>query len=426
MLNNHIHLSKLAKLSVLFIIVVLLSNVTYRSTEGIKLRSFVMSSDMEGYYQYLPYVLLKDREEISQMRWAKPYGDDKKLNVFTCGVAIMQLPFFVVAHGITKYLELEATGYGPVYFTSVFIATMFYVLAGLIFLYYWLIRFFKPKIAAWVTVLIFAATNLFYYTIMAPGMSHAYSFSLVAMYLYFVPRFYEKTNLKNTLFTALPIGLLTLIRPTSLVLALYFILFDVVSFSDLKNRILFFLKKWKYILLFPLVGFMVFIPQMLYWYEVTGTYIFYSYQEEGFTNILSPKILTVLVGARNGWFIYTPLMLVAFLTLIYLAYKKKLNSIPTLLILIIIIYLDGSWWRPTFSAAAGYRALIEYIPLMAVPLGYFVEITSEKENKTLRNIVIAVFALFVIYNILFAFKYSAWHWWNEDWQWKIFLRLIRF
>lgn len=426
MLSDHIKLSKLAKLSVLFVILAVSFNVTFRSFQGMKTRNFVMSSDMEGYYQYLPYVLLKDREEISKMRWAKPYGEDKKLNVFTCGVALMQLPFFVVAHGIALYLEQEPSGYGPVYFMSVFVATIFYVLAGLIFLYYFLSRFFKPKIAAWVAILSFYATNLFYYTVISPGMSHAYSFSMVAMYLFFVPRFYENTNLKNTLLTALPIALFTLIRPTSLVLSLYFIFYDVTSLSAFKERVVFFAKKWNYILLFPVVGFVIFIPQMLYWHEVTGSFIYYSYQEEGFTNILSPKIAMVLFGPRNGWFLYTPLMLVAFISLLYLGVMRKLNSLPTLLILIIIVYLNGSWWRPTFSSAAGYRALIEYIPLMAVPLGFFMESVQKREHKIWQRIMIGVFVFFVIYNILFAFKYSPWHWWNTEWQWSYFLRLVKF
>jgi hypothetical protein len=217
-----------------------------------------------------------------------------------------------------------------------------------------------------------------------------------------------------------------LIRPTSLVLSLYFVLYNVTTFHAFKDRIVFFVKKWNYIVLFPIIGFIVFIPQMLYWHEVTGSYFFYSYQEEGFTNILSPKIFTVLFGPRNGWFIYTPLMLVAFITLLYLVYKKKLNSIPTLIVLTIIIYLNGSWWRPTFSAAAGYRALIEYIPLMAVPLGFFMEKITDRENKRLKQLMIIVFTLFVVYNILFAYKYSPWLWWNTDWQWSHFLRLIKF
>lgn len=426
MLNGHIRLSKLAKLSLWFVFLCLAFNVTFRHFEGMETRNFVMSSDMEGYYQYLPYVLLKSKEDVQHMRWAKPYGDDKKLNVFTCGVAIMQLPFFLVAHGITKYLELEPSGYGPVYFTSVFIATIFYVLMGLIFLYYFLLHYFKPKIAAWVVVLVFYATNLFYYTIMSPGMSHAYSFSLVAMYLFAVPRFYRKSSVANTLLLAFPLALLTLIRPTSLVLSLFFLLYNVSSLSDFYERIRFLLKRWYLVVLIGVVGFVVFIPQMWYWYTVTGKYFYYSYQDEGFSNILSPKIFTVLLGPRNGWFVYTPLMLVAFLSLIYLTYRRQLNSLPTLLILGIIVYINGSWWRPTFSAAAGYRALIEYIPLMAVPLGYFIGRVNAKENKLLRTAMITLFSVFVVYNILFAFKYSPWVWWNTDWQWSHMLRLVRF
>ncbi len=426
MLKDHIKLSKLVKLAILFIIIGLACNVTYRHYSGFKTRSFVMSSDMEGYYQYLPYVLLKPKEEIKTMRWAKEYEDGKKLNVFTCGVAIMQLPFFLAAHGISKYLDLEATGYGPVYFSSVFIATLFYVLFGLIFLYFALLRYFKPKLAFWIVVLIFYATNLFYYTTISPGMSHAYSFSLIAMYLYFVPLFYEKPNLKNTILMAFPLALATLIRPTTIIITIYFLLYNITQFSELKERVQFLLRKWYFVILILVIAIVVFIPQMLYWHAVTGKFFYYSYQEEGFTNILSPHIKTVLIGARNGWFIYTPLMFFAFVSLVYLTFKKKLNSIPTLLILIIIVYLNGSWWRPTFSSATGYRALIGYLPFMAIPLGYLIQRVNARENKILKYILIFVFILFIVYNIRFSYIYNSGVWWNEEWTWYNFERLIKF
>lgn len=426
MLKDHIKLSKLVKLAILFIIIGLACNVTYRHYSGFKTRSFVMSSDMEGYYQYLPYVLLKPKEEIKTMRWAKEYEDGKKLNVFTCGVAIMQLPFFLAAHGISKYLDLETTGYGPVYFSSVFIATLFYVLFGLIFLYFALLRYFKPKLAFWIVVLIFYATNLFYYTTISPGMSHAYSFSLIAMYLYFVPLFYEKLSLKNTILMAFPLALATLIRPTTIIISIYFLLYNVTQFRELKERVQFLLRKWYFVILIPIIAIIVFIPQMLYWHAVTGKFFYYSYQEEGFTNFLSPHIKTVLIGARNGWFLYTPLMFFAFVSLVYLIFKKKLNSIPTLLILIIIVYLNGSWWRPTFSSATGYRALIGYLPFMAIPLGYLVQRVNARENKILKFILIFVFILFIVYNIRFSYKYNSGVWWNEEWTWYNFERLIKF
>ena len=144
------------------------------------------------------------------------------------------------------------------------------------------------------------------------------------------------------------------------------------------------------------------------------------------TRTESPKIFTVLLGPRNGWFIYTPLMLLAFLSLIYLTTKRKLNSIPTLIILIVIIYLNGSWWRPTFSASTGYRTLIEYLPVMAIPLGFLIQKVYEGNRKTLKVALNILLVIFIVYNVLFSYKYNSHIWWNEEWTWSNFARLVKF
>lgn len=421
-----ISMSRLAKLSIWFLILGFFANLTFKHFEGVKAKNYVLGSDTEGYYQYLPYVLLKDKESIKHMGWTIEYKNGNRLNAFTCGVAIMQLPFFVVAHGISKYLELETSGYTSVYFTSVFFATLFYVLLGLIFLYKTLLRFFKPKYALWTTLLMFYATNLFYYTIMSPGMSHAYSFSLIAIYLYFVPQFYDKQTLKNTLGLIIPFALAVLIRPTNIVAGLYFLLFGITSFKLFAERIQFLFKKWYWLSLMAAVSIIVFFPQMLYWKYVTGEWIVYSYQHFGFPNWKLPHVSTVLIGKRNGLFLYTPLMLLACLSMFYLVYKKKLSALAILLIMVIIVYVNASWWVPTFSAAAGYRALIEFFPLLAIPLAFVIQNVLEGTNKYRKVGLKSLLIFFVVYNVLFAYKYSHWLWWDTEWQWSHFLRLVRF
>lgn len=425
-LKKHISLSRLAKLVLLFVAIGILSNVIYKHFSNYKVQHLVIGSDMEGYYQYLPYVLLKDTEDIKRMGWAKPFEEGKTLNVFTSGVAIMQFPFFIVAHGITKFLNMEANGYGPVYFISVLFATLFYVLLGLIFLYKLLLKQFSHKISLLGVALLFYATNLFYYTIMSPGMSHAYSFSLIAVFIYFVSEFYGKPTVKNTLIISFTLALATLIRPTNFVIVVYFILYDILKGSDIKNRFLFYFKRWYLLVLMVFVGVLTFLPQMLYWHYVTGKFIYYSYQSETFTNFLSPKIITVLFGQRNGWFLYTPLMLIAVLGLFILVWKKKLNGLPILIILLIIIYLNGSWWLPTFSAAAGYRAMIEYLPFMVIPLTWVLYKVWNHKNRVLRISFWSILILFVIYNLLFSYKYASGYWWDTEWTWSHFLKLVKF
>ncbi len=425
-LKDHISFSLAIKIVILFYLSGFIFNVTYKFFENKEAKYYIMSSDTEGYYQYLPYVLLKEQEQIKNMRWTIEYENGNRLNVFTCGVAIMQLPFFLMAHFISWYFDLETTGYTPVYFMFVFFSTLFYVLVGLIFLYKALRRIVNQRYALLTTALIFYATNLFYYTIMSPGMSHAYSFSLISIFIYFVPLFYRNPNLKNLLGVIVPFALAVLIRPTNIIIGLYFVLFDIGSWKQFTERLIFLFKRWYLIALMVIVAFIIFIPQMLYWKYVTGNYIVYSYQQFGFDNLKSPFISTVLIGARNGLYIYTPIMLVATLSLLYLAYKKKLSAIGILLIMAIIVYVNGSWFMPTFSAAAGYRALIEYFPLMAIPLAFLVQQNLQYSSAWKKKTFMAMICFFVVYNLLFAFKYSHWLWWNTEWQWSHFSRLINF
>ncbi|MCD4709693.1 MAG: hypothetical protein K8R52_02530 [Bacteroidales bacterium] len=422
-LRDHIKLSRVVWLFLLFFVVVMFSHSLYRHYNRTSARQLVMSSDMEGYYQYLPYTFFKEKD-ITRMRWARPYGEDKTLNVFTCGVAILQLPFFLVAHGVSELLEMEDRGYNTAYFSSVLFASIFYVFIGLYYLFKSLRRIFTKKTSFLTTLLVFMATNLFYYTAMQPGTSHAYSFFLLSLYIFFVPGFYQKPGIKSSLNLILPLALAVLIRPTNILAGLYFLFYGLASFRELRGRLAMLAGRWYLLLFMAFVAFLVFIPQMAYWHKVTGQWVVYSYTDSRFTNALTPQFHTVLIGPKNGWYLYTPLMLLATGGLLYLAFLRKLNAPVILLIMVLIIYINASWCMPTFSSAAGYRALIEWIPFMAIPLAFVIEYA--RERKGWKWALFSVLVLFVVYNILFSYKYNNDIWWNTEWQWSNFLRLIQF
>ncbi len=417
---------KLIRWAILFYAMGLLTYGAYKTFKHPSLEKFILGSDMEGYYQYLPWFFLHDWKDFDQLPWAKPYGEGKTLSVFTSGTAILQSPFFLAAHGVTKLAGLKADGYGPVYYFSVFLAGLFYATLGMLFLYKALLRWFDPKSAFWSTLLIFYGTNLFYYTIMMPGMSHVYSFSMVAAVLYGVPRFYEKPDPLRAIALALPIALAVLIRPTTLVILLFFILYDVDSFQSLKQRFLFVVRNGHLFMLMVITAMLVFTPQLAYWHHVTGQWIVYSYQEEGFTFWRNPQVMTVLFGKRGGWFTYTPLMGLAMISLVVMAFRRYSSAPVILLCMLVIIYINSSWWAPTFSASAGYRALIEFLPLMAVPLAYLVSKTLNMPKGWLKTGTVLVAWIIVLYNIQFAFKYDATVWWDWEWSYKTMLRLFTF
>jgi len=412
--------------AIIFLVLGMIGNLAYRKPLHITAEQTVMRTDSEGYYQYLPHVFIFDWDRMDKMHWAIKYGDENKnLNLYTCGVAVMQMPFFLFAHGLSYFLNQETTGYTDIYFNSIFFASLFYVLLGLILIYKFLRRFIDHRSAMWTIVMLFFGTNLLYYTNMAPGMAHTYSFALMAIFVYFTPKFYEKTNLSNLFMLAWPLGLATLVRPTNILMAIFLFLYGIDSLGSLGERWKFWIKRWYFILVLLVTGFVVFIPQMLYWHHITGKYIFYSYVGGGFSYWKSPQIFTVFLNPRNGWFIYTPIMIFAVATLIYLTYKRKYSAIAISMIMVLIIYINASWWCPTFSAAAGYRALIDFFPFMAIPLAIFMQQVF-KQKKWVQTTVISFFLVFIVFNILFAYKYRPWLWWNTDWQWSHLLTLFKF
>jgi hypothetical protein len=417
-------LTDLTKWAIIFYLLGLLSFAAYKSFKHPSLEKLVKGSDMEGYYQYLPVFFLEDWERFRILPWAKPYGENKTLSVFTCGTAILQAPFFLTAHALTKASGLEANGYGPVYYFFVLLAGLFYATMGLYFLCKALSRYVDYKTAFWTTALIFYGTNLFYYTIMGPGMSHVYSFFLICFFLYRVPIFYDNPDFKSILLVALPFSLSVLVRPTNAVVILYLIFYNVCGSGDLFQRWRLFIKKWYLLMGMGAIFILVFIPQMIYWHYVTGNWMVYSYQEEGFKFWNNPQIMTVLFGKRGGWYVYTPLMGMATIFLLYML-KRRLFSAPAIILtMVVILYLDASWWAPTFSASAGYRALIEFLPFMAVPLAFGYQLVFSSGNKRLIFIVSVLLWILVLYNVQFSYKYDSTVWWDWEWSYKTMMRLF--
>jgi hypothetical protein len=341
-------------------------------------------------------------------------------------VAILWSPFFIAAHITTKFLGYEATGHGNIYYLSVLVAALFYVYVGLYFIYRLLLKEFSHKVSLITAALFFLGTNLFYYTvILGAGMSHAYSFSMIALYIWFTHRFYETGKMKHLLAFAFPLAMAVLIRPTNIIAGFYFVLFGVYNSETLFNRGRFWISNWRNLALVIAAGIVVAIPQMLYWYTVTGKFITYSYQDYGFPYLFSPRIGVVLFGEKNGWLLYTPLVIFALAGLIAALRKKTWNSLSVLIILVLAIYINASWWAPTFSAAVGQRAMIDFLPFLALPLAWVVQ-GYFKQNKTVRGLLLAILLAILFFNIQFAFRYEAYEWWDKPFTWAKFWRTLSF
>ena len=380
----------------------------------------VIQWDVIDYYGYLPAafiyhdISLKFKDHYTGDKkfifWAKKTATGKYIFKMTMGVSVMLSPFFFIANTLAGHLGYNTGGYSTPYRFAIVMAALFYLLLGLVFLSRVLRVYFSKTVTALTILAIGLGTNLFWYSTFEPGMSHVYSFFLASAFIWLTIRWYRKITLWRSVLLGLVIGLITLIRPVNVLMALFFIFYDVRQFGDIKKRLHYFLENYRQLLLMAFFGFLMVLPQLIYWKSVSGQWFYYSYGKEGFF-FLYPQIINVLFSFRKGWFVYTPVMFFAVIGTYFLFKNYKQFFLPVFLLFIVYLYVVSSWWCWWYGGSLGQRELIDIYPFMAVPLAAFLQ-WLVSQRLLIKNFVgmllLASVLLGAFYNV--QYYYGAIHW----------------
>ena len=293
-------------------------------------------ADKAAYYVYLPatfiyhWDLKKFPEKIDEQTrgFTLHYKNDILMIKPTYGVALMLAPFFLPVHLIAIAFDLQPDGFSVFYQKMMTIPGIVYLVLGLFFLRRFLANYLPRNITYVAILLIFFGTNLFFYSVDEGLMSHVYSFFLFSVSLFLLKKFLDNGKQPYSLFfwLCITVSLAVLIRPTNLVFLSLFIFLDVTSFREIKERIFFFLRP-KQSLTFMIILFLFFIPQLIYWHYLSGSYLYFSYPGEGFTNLKHPMILPLWFSPLNGLFIYTPMAIFFIMGIVLMIVKKIPNGI---------------------------------------------------------------------------------------------------
>jgi len=321
-------------------------------------------------------------------------------------MAFLYFPFYAVGY-FWHYLVYGngGTGMEVEYRTAMAFFGIFCLLLTLLMLRKILRRYFsEPVVGITLLVLVFG-TNLLYYTTYEGCMAHVSNLLLFTLFLLMTERWYSEPDLINSGLLGLLMGLITLIRPTNILIAIPFILYNITSFNQLQQRIILFLKKWPLLLVFSIAAVLVWIPQMIYWHQMTGQYLFFSYVGERFY-FSHPRIYSGFFSFRKGWLIYTPLgslMLTGFIFM----YKRLQNIFwPYLIFYIAIVYVTFSWWSWWYGGSFSCRPMVETYAVLVFPLAcsfdYFIKRLTHQWNALLSAVIITLIAL----NIFQTYQYS--------------------
>jgi hypothetical protein len=401
--------NKLPGLAVLLIsLAFLATNFTHHSwTRTNPENRGVIKHDVNMYYAYLTAGIIEKDLKLDFMSepgfdnkfryWNTRAENGNRIIITSMGLAFMYAPFFLVAHLIAHVAGLPTDGYGSIYQFFLVFGGLFYAIAGLLVLRRLLSRIFDPVTTAITLVLVAIGTNLYYYSTYEAAMPHVYNFFLVAVFTWQVIRWYRKPGWKNALLVGGLLGLISLIRPTNILVFFILLFWDVKSLGEFRQRILFFLQRYYLVLLMLAAFILVWTPQMLYWKMITGKFLYFSYGVAGASFYFkSPQIIGSLFSFIKGWYVYTPVMLFATLGILFLRKRYQASFLAVLLLFLTMVYVQSSWWSWWFGGGFGLRAYIDIYAVMAFPLAVVVEKMVELKTTWKRLATYAV-TLFILY-----------------------------
>jgi len=393
--------SAFAMLFVLLVVMVINWETTYWREDN-----RVLQNDANQYYAYLPALFIqhdislqiyhKDRTSFGPHFYPKRSPTWELIIITTYGMSAMYFPFFIVAHILAPLLGYEASGFSLPYQFAIQWSSWFYLFLGLIFLRKLLLKYFDDKVVAITLIASTLSTNLLWYVTGEAAMSHVYSFFLITIYLFLMDSWLEKINLWNTMFLGLVIGLISLIRPTNAIIGILVLFWKVITWNDIKQRFLYFYKNWQYILLMICIVSLTWIPQLIYWKIIAGTYFYYSYPDEQGFYFGNPQLLNTLFSWRKGWLIYTPVMAFSIVG-IGLLYKFKRQFFwPILLYFLVSWYVLSSWWSWWYGGGLSIRPWVDSYGILSFGLASF--LTWAFRQKLWLKLSVFLFFGFFLWN----------------------------
>ncbi len=397
----------------------------------------ILEADAKGYYAYLPAAFIYEDpnfgffDAIEKEKYYNPnfYYDyrasanGKTISKYYVGTALVQLPFFLVAHGIAHIWDFDLDGYSKPYPILINLASVFYLLLGLVFTNRLLAQFqIQARNRAFVLGALLFGTHLFYYSVVEPGMSHIYSFAFIAMFLCYGQRYFSQQRARDILRLGVLLGIIVLIRPVNalVVLSLPFL---AGNWDRFQAGLQGFLHHYRQSLFAALAVASILSTQLVYYKIATGNYFVYAYGEEGF-HWLEPNIINILFSYKKGLFLYTPLLFLALFGLVPLYRQNRFRALSWMGFFAVLTYIFSCWWMWYYGGSFSSRVYVEYLPVFAILLALPLQHFQPKPLK--RTYIIAIALLVVLCQIqTYQYRYFQIHWseMTQEKYWEVFLRI---
>jgi hypothetical protein len=330
----------------------------------------IITADGNGYFAWARNIALEQTFDFSNdvralyppdpiPTYPKSPINGKTLNQYPPGLGLIELPAFLLAHGMAKALGVDASGVHGIYDWVVVAWLVLISIAGYIAFWGCTERLgASTRISAWVVLATYFASNLAHYVTKEPFMAHATGFSLAAFASYLLLSRSFAENWRKPTLAGFVLGLLLITRNSNLALAPWFVVLAIFRRVPL-NRL-------------SQMGFSTLLPVatqgFLFWL-MKGQPGFAGYSDEQTFSAGIAGLINVLFSTWRGLFIFHPIFL--FLVIVNVLGALRPSPVRVLFLGALACFfgaciINGTWWCWWFGASFGNRAFIEFLPPLSL------------------------------------------------------------
>jgi MFS family permease len=397
----------------------------------------IISKDVLHYYAYLPATFIyhditldfvfENPDNYRDKFWPVISPVNKNVIMVTMGMSMLYAPSFLITRMIMLLHGDDSDGFSPPYRVGLIIGGIVYLILSLFFLKRILLRYFSSITTAISLIMIVLGTNLGHYVTQEVTMSHLYSFFLFTVFLYLTILWHENPKSKYAILLGLTIGLIVLVRPSNILAGLVFVFWNISDIQSFKDKWNLFRKQYFQLIAILLFAIIIWIPQLIYWKYLTGTFFFYGYGEESRFFFGNPQIFNNLFSYRKGWLIYTPIMILAFTGLFIMWKQKRGMLVPLVIFTILNIYVVSSWWSWWYGGGFGMRAYVETYAFYSLGFAAFVQWILNRRCWLTKIPLFLLIAVLISFNLFQTrqYYYGSIHYvgMTEKAYWHQFLKL---
>ena len=224
-------------------------------------------------------------------------------------------------------------------------------------------------------VVIGAGSTLLQYAAIQPGWSHVYSFCTVCLFFLVLLKIQQEGNVRWSIPAALLLGLIVLIRPVN---ALVVLGIPVILGNGAWKTMLSILRSGWVVIVSIVTAAVVVAIQPLLWHAQTGNWFEWGYRSEGF-HWGRPEILNLLFSVRRGLFVWTPVFILAALSIFLVWRRDRMRASWSLIYWATNCYVIGCWWIWYYGSGFGSRVFIDHYPVLIVPMALALDRASARQ-----------------------------------------------